>query len=252
MVRLSYFLRHQPLPLEAHPQPREQPRWPPFATLKTQNLLTVYAGTVWGKPARKPIFRAALSPCEPSGIAQPIATSSILSGATPARATASRTTKAPKSGRSVCRRLPVRSPKGRPNTFYNRYITHGLVPEWLIVHEHILNTLHGFWFTAEERNSSCSSSKNLASVTSVPAATSPPLKTLAKALPTRRSWALICPVSSMPQREEVAYPSRPATLRRRGLNGTVITARHPECTRFGSVKQLVAVHGDAVRRHQKA
>ena len=176
-----------------------------------------------GQTSRKPIFRATLSPCEPSGIAQPIATSSILSGATPARATASRTTKAPQVfGARLSGETPlVRSPKGRPNTFYNRYITHGLVPEWLIVHEHILNTLHGFWFTAEEEelfllqlqefgfDDFCHS--NITPAQDFGQGTAH-----ATVMGTDLPCILHAPESG---KKRVAYPSRPATLRRRGLMG---------------------------------
>src|SRR5713101_4392733 len=45
-----------------------------------QKRLTVTAGTAWGKPARNAAMRATFAPDSPSGVAQPMITSSIVSG----------------------------------------------------------------------------------------------------------------------------------------------------------------------------
>ena len=63
-----------------------------------QNRFTVWAGTVSGIPARTEERRAMLYPCVPSGIAQPMMTSSTSEGSNPsALPTASRIAEAPRS-----------------------------------------------------------------------------------------------------------------------------------------------------------
>jgi hypothetical protein len=53
-----------------------------------QKRLMVAAATDTGSPARSTAWRAMLWPVAPSGLAQPISTSSIAAGSTPARSTA--------------------------------------------------------------------------------------------------------------------------------------------------------------------
>src|SRR5579883_892658 len=66
-----------------------------------QSLLIVVAGTRSGKPASSAAMRATLRLSSPAWFAQPIITSSIRSGSTPARATASLMTRpAISSGRT--------------------------------------------------------------------------------------------------------------------------------------------------------
>src|SRR5882672_2435563 len=57
-----------------------------------QKRLIVAPGTETGQPARSAIWRAMFQPVAPSGSAQPIITSSISAGSTPARAIVWRTT----------------------------------------------------------------------------------------------------------------------------------------------------------------
>jgi hypothetical protein len=45
-----------------------------------QKRFTVIPGTLSGKPARRAMVRAKFSPCTPSGMAQPMMTSSISAG----------------------------------------------------------------------------------------------------------------------------------------------------------------------------
>jgi hypothetical protein len=73
-----------------------------------QNLFTVWAGTVSGIPARTEESRAMLYPCVPSGIAQPMITSSTSEGSSPsARPTASRIADAPRSTGWTPRKVPL-------------------------------------------------------------------------------------------------------------------------------------------------
>jgi hypothetical protein len=53
-----------------------------------QKRLIVMPLVVIGRPARSAIWRAMLLPVAPSGVAQPISTSSTAAGSTPARCTA--------------------------------------------------------------------------------------------------------------------------------------------------------------------
>src|SRR5665811_564585 len=53
--------------------------------LDEQKRFTVMPGTVTGQPARRAIWRAMLAPVAPSGVAQPMMTSSISAGSRPAR-----------------------------------------------------------------------------------------------------------------------------------------------------------------------
>ncbi len=53
-----------------------------------QKRLMVMPGTPTGRPARSAIWRAMFQPVAPSGLAQPISTSSIAPGSMPARSTA--------------------------------------------------------------------------------------------------------------------------------------------------------------------
>src|SRR3954462_12252999 len=57
-----------------------------------QKRLTVTPPTVTGRSAISAIWRAMLAPVAPSGLAQPMSTSSMASGAMPARCTACLTT----------------------------------------------------------------------------------------------------------------------------------------------------------------
>ncbi len=52
-----------------------------------QNRLTVVPATLIGSFARKPTRRATLSPCSPSGMAQPTITSSMSAGSSLVRST---------------------------------------------------------------------------------------------------------------------------------------------------------------------
>jgi hypothetical protein len=56
-----------------------------------QKRLTVMPLVVTGRPARSTICRAMLPPVAPSGVAQPISTSSISAGSMPARSIAALT-----------------------------------------------------------------------------------------------------------------------------------------------------------------
>src|SRR5687768_9044743 len=72
-----------------------------------QKRLMVMAGTSSGSPARCPTRRATFNPCSPSGLALPSTRSSILSPVISARASASFTTRAPRSSGRVWRRFPL-------------------------------------------------------------------------------------------------------------------------------------------------
>src|SRR6202046_1842078 len=66
------------------------------------------AAVVTGRPARREAMRAMFIPCSASGMAQPMITSSISSGARPlARAIASLITTAARSSGRVLRRAPL-------------------------------------------------------------------------------------------------------------------------------------------------
>ena len=56
-----------------------------------QNRFTVTPLVVTGRPARSAIWRAMLAPVAPSGLAQPMSTSSTSAPSMPARSTAART-----------------------------------------------------------------------------------------------------------------------------------------------------------------
>ncbi len=72
-----------------------------------QKRLTVTAGTSCGSPARKPAMRATFVPDSPSGVAQPMITSSIVSGGSAGtRRSRSSMTAAAMSSGLVVRRLP--------------------------------------------------------------------------------------------------------------------------------------------------
>ena len=71
-----------------------------------QKRLTVVPAVVTGSPARSAICRATLPPVVPSGMAQPISTSSTSAGSTLARSTAARTTCAPMVAPWVMFRAP--------------------------------------------------------------------------------------------------------------------------------------------------
>lgn len=64
---------------------------------EAQSRLTVKPGTESGRPARRAAMRATLRLSSPAWLAAPSTTSSTRSGAIPARATASRTTRAARS-----------------------------------------------------------------------------------------------------------------------------------------------------------
>ena len=53
-----------------------------------QKRLIVMPDTLTGRPARKAVWRAMFQPVAPSGLAQPISTSSTAPGSMPARSTA--------------------------------------------------------------------------------------------------------------------------------------------------------------------
>src|SRR6202046_4729893 len=73
-----------------------------------QKRLMVIAAASTGNPARNDAIRATLAPCSPSGIAQPMTTSSISWGSRPlAWATASLITIAPRSSGRVARSTPL-------------------------------------------------------------------------------------------------------------------------------------------------
>src|SRR5208282_792529 len=72
-----------------------------------QNRLIVIAATLTGRPARSDAIRATFIPCSPSGVAQPIITSSISAGSSPfARTTASLITCAARSSGLAARSVP--------------------------------------------------------------------------------------------------------------------------------------------------
>src|SRR5574341_556865 len=72
-----------------------------------QKRLTVIAGTVCGNPARSAIIRPIFKPCSPSGIAQPMITSSTSWGFNPSvRFSAAATTVAPISSGRLVRSFP--------------------------------------------------------------------------------------------------------------------------------------------------
>ncbi len=72
-----------------------------------QNRLMVWAGTSMPRSADSAISRATLSPCSPSGIAQPSTTSSILPRAWGTRAKSPRITSAASSSGRLVERLPL-------------------------------------------------------------------------------------------------------------------------------------------------
>ena len=72
-------------------------------------LLMVVAVADSGRPAAKAAWRAGAWP-SPAGSTQPISTSSIASGATPARATAPRIAAAPRSGAVAFDKAPWKAP----------------------------------------------------------------------------------------------------------------------------------------------
>ena len=71
-----------------------------------QKRLTVTPAAVTGRPARRAICRAMLEPVAPSGVAQPMMTSSTSAGSMPARATACCTTWPPRVAPWVMLKLP--------------------------------------------------------------------------------------------------------------------------------------------------
>ncbi len=77
-----------------------------------QTLLIVRAATEGGRPARIAAWRAGAWP-RPAETTFPRMTSSTCSGASPARATASRTTRAPRAGAAKPFRDPRNFPVGR-------------------------------------------------------------------------------------------------------------------------------------------
>src|SRR5688572_29393850 len=69
--------------------------WPARAMVcspEEQKRLTVMPGTLFGQPARNAIWRAMFQPVAPSGLAQPMMTSSTSSASTLARSSAACTT----------------------------------------------------------------------------------------------------------------------------------------------------------------
>src|SRR3990172_7707009 len=72
-----------------------------------QNRFTVMPGTLFGSPASRTMFRPTLSPCSPSGMAQPNTTSPIRAGSRfGAFVRSARITAAPRSSGRVCRKVP--------------------------------------------------------------------------------------------------------------------------------------------------
>src|SRR5581483_1504533 len=116
-----------------------------------QKRLMVIAGTSTGSPAPSAAMRATFMPCSASGIAQPITTSSISAPATPPeRASASVITSSPSvSGRVSFSPPLIARPNGvrTPLTIATSLI--GLVPQRLVVHEHVLHALAGFFLAAQ-------------------------------------------------------------------------------------------------------
>ena len=93
--------------------PAQMKAWPAFIWIapaamwidcidEPQKRLTVVPATLIGRSARKPMMRATLKPCSPSGNAQPMMMSSMSFASTPVRFTSSRTTwPAISSGRTL-------------------------------------------------------------------------------------------------------------------------------------------------------
>ncbi len=84
-------------------------RWAAIAIVcrpDEQKRLTVAPGTVTGNPARTAHWRAMLTPVAPSGLAQPISTSSTSAGSIPARDTACCTTCPPRVAPWVMLKAP--------------------------------------------------------------------------------------------------------------------------------------------------
>src|ERR1041385_7232708 len=71
-----------------------------------QRRFTVMPGTVFGQPARTAIWRAMFQPVAPSGLAQPMITSSTSSASTLARSSAACTTCPPILAPCVLLRAP--------------------------------------------------------------------------------------------------------------------------------------------------
>jgi hypothetical protein len=97
-----------------------------------QKRLTVMPGTLTGRPARRAIWRAMLLPVAPSGVAQPISTSSTSAGSMPARATACWTECPPSVAPWVMLKAPFQllaSPGARGG--YDHGVFMGCTPEWV-------------------------------------------------------------------------------------------------------------------------
>ncbi len=73
-----------------------------------QKRLIVTPPTLIGMPARNAAWRAMFMPVAPSGLAQPISTSSIAAGSTPARSTAALIAKPPSVAPCVMLKAPLK------------------------------------------------------------------------------------------------------------------------------------------------
>ena len=80
------------------------------------NRLTVWPGTLTGKPASSAAMRATLRLSSPAPLALPRTTSSISSGATPARSTAAEMTSAARSSGRTDREGAGVPPDGRADS----------------------------------------------------------------------------------------------------------------------------------------
>src|SRR6185312_15841650 len=124
-----------------------------------QKRLMVIAGTLSGRPARKPTCRATFSPCSASGWAQPRTTSSTSAGEMPARLIASRATSAPRSSERVflntprgARPMGVRTAERIATSrmeFFSFWLRGSSVPQRFALGQHELDAFAGLRFPAE-------------------------------------------------------------------------------------------------------
>src|ERR1700678_3496095 len=105
-----------------------------------------------GRPPRRPTGRATLRPCGPSGIAQPRTSSSTSAGFTcgTRASSAAMTWPASSSGR-VCASVPLcaRPTAERTASTITTFSIMALVPQRLVVHQHVLHALLGLRLAAE-------------------------------------------------------------------------------------------------------
>src|SRR6185437_9958708 len=117
-----------------------------------QKRLMVIALVASGSPPRKPATRATLSPCSPSGMAQPMTRSSTSSGftcGTRARRPAI-TWPASSSGRvSASVPLCARPTAERTASTITTSMGRLLVPQGLVVHQHVLHALEALRLAGE-------------------------------------------------------------------------------------------------------